>query len=63
MVETEVQQRPRGVLADPGDGVRDERLRLIFLCAHPGLAREAAAALTLRLVLGVPMPESRPCSG
>ena len=39
VLETEVQQRSAAVLADPGDGVRDERLRLIFLCAHPGLAR------------------------
>ncbi len=33
--------------------IPDERLRLIFLCAHPVLPREAAAALTLRLVMGV----------
>ncbi|KRB78061.1 RNA polymerase subunit sigma-24 [Nocardioides sp. Root190] len=33
--------------------VVDERLRLVLLCAHPLLSREAAAALTLRLVLGV----------
>lgn len=32
----------------------DERLRLVLLCAHPSLAPPAAAALTLRLVLGVP---------
>ena len=35
-------------------GAVDERLRLVLLCAHPALAPEAAAALTLRLVLGVP---------
>jgi len=42
-------------MADPGEraGVADERLRLVLLCAHPSLAPEAAAALTLRLVLGV----------
>jgi predicted RNA polymerase sigma factor len=34
--------------------VRDERLRLVLLCAHPSLNAESAAALTLRLVLGVP---------
>jgi RNA polymerase sigma-70 factor (ECF subfamily) len=34
-------------------GAVDERLRLILLCAHPSLAPESAAALTLRLVLGV----------
>ncbi|MER7606997.1 DUF6596 domain-containing protein [Nocardioides sp. NPDC127503] len=36
-----------------GETVTDERLRLVLLCAHPTLSREAAAALTLRLVLGV----------
>lgn len=39
----------------PGEtGAADERLRLVLLSAHPSLPREAAAALTLRLVLGVP---------
>jgi predicted RNA polymerase sigma factor len=33
--------------------VRDERLRLVMLCAHPALSRENAAALTLRMVIGV----------
>ncbi|MFE7224215.1 RNA polymerase sigma factor [Nocardioides sp. NPDC057577] len=37
-----------------GEAITDERLRLVLLCAHPALSREAAAALTLRLVLGVP---------
>ena len=40
--------------ADPGGLVVDERLRLVFLCAHPSLAPESAAALSLRLVIGVP---------
>ncbi|MDT7613887.1 MAG: polymerase sigma-70 factor, subfamily [Pseudonocardiales bacterium] len=35
------------------DPVTDDRLRLIFTCCHPALAREAQAALTLRLVCGV----------
>jgi RNA polymerase sigma-70 factor (ECF subfamily) len=39
---------------DPGGLLVDERLRLILLCAHPALAPEAATALTLRLVLGLP---------
>ncbi|WP_154796433.1 RNA polymerase sigma factor [Occultella kanbiaonis] len=42
------------VMADPGGLIADERLRLVFLCAHPVLAPENAAALTLRLVLGIP---------
>ncbi len=33
--------------------VPDDRLRLIFTCCHPALAREAQVALTLRLVCGV----------
>ncbi len=40
-------------MADAGEAVVDERLRLVLLCAHPSLAPEHAAALTLRLVLGV----------
>jgi RNA polymerase sigma-70 factor, ECF subfamily len=37
-----------------GDGlIGDDRLRLIFTCCHPALAREAQVALTLRLVCGL----------
>jgi len=35
------------------DAVPDDRLRLIFTCCHPALARDAQIALTLRLVCGV----------
>ncbi|MFI7709188.1 RNA polymerase sigma factor [Nonomuraea sp. NPDC049480] len=39
---------------EPGDeAIPDDRLRLIFTCCHPALAREAQVALTLRLVCGV----------
>ena len=41
--------------ADPV--VREDRLRLIFLCCHPALAVEAQVALTLRVVCGVPTPD------
>ncbi len=41
------------VRADPGGLVEDDRLRLVLMCAHPALAPEAAAALSLRLVVGV----------
>ena len=34
--------------------IPDDRLRLIFTCCHPALAREAQVALTLRLVCGLP---------
>jgi RNA polymerase sigma-70 factor, ECF subfamily len=35
------------------DAIPDDRLRLVFCCCHPALAREAQVALTLRLVCGV----------
>jgi len=38
-------------------GVPDERLRLIFTCCHPALAREAQVALTLRLLGGLTTAE------
>ena len=54
-MEATLTEEAQRTMADPGEpgGVADERLRLVLLCAHPALAREAAAALTLRLVLGV----------
>ena len=51
---------PVAVSAPPGAGaaeedevIPDDRLRLIFTCCHPALAREAQVALTLRLVCGL----------
>src|SRR4051794_16491661 len=35
------------------DGYPDDRLRLIFTCCHPALARDAQLALTLRLIAGL----------
>ncbi|MFI2707276.1 DUF6596 domain-containing protein [Nocardioides sp. CER19] len=52
-VEASLTQEAAHVMADGGELVADERLRLVLLCAHPSLSPEAAAALTLRLVLGV----------
>jgi RNA polymerase sigma factor (sigma-70 family) len=52
-VEAGLQEEAQRVMADAGEEVRDERLRLVLLCAHAALARESAAALTLRLVLGI----------
>ncbi len=44
--------------ADEGAGViADDRLRLVFTCCHPALAREAQVALTLRLVCGLTTTE------
>jgi predicted RNA polymerase sigma factor len=33
--------------------ITDDRLRLLFTCCHPALAREAQVALTLRLLCGL----------
>ncbi|MGI5242867.1 RNA polymerase sigma factor [Dactylosporangium sp. CA-139066] len=37
--------------------IPDDRLRLVFTCCHPALAREAQLALTLRLVCGLTTAE------
>jgi RNA polymerase sigma-70 factor (ECF subfamily) len=42
---------------DEEGAVRDDRLRLIFTCCHPSLARAAQVALTLRLLGGLTTPE------
>ncbi|MGH3384704.1 MAG: RNA polymerase sigma factor [Nocardioidaceae bacterium] len=39
------------------DAVTDDRLRLVFTCCHPALAREAQIALTLRLICGMTTPD------
>jgi RNA polymerase sigma-70 factor, ECF subfamily len=39
------------------EGVEDDRLRLIFTCCHPALARDARVALTLREVCGLTTEE------
>src|ERR1700731_2720491 len=40
-----------------GEGLEDDRLRLIFTCCHPSLAPEAHVALTLREVCGLTTEE------
>ncbi len=39
------------------DEIPDDRLRLVFTCCHPALAREAQVALTLRLICGLSTAE------
>ena len=39
------------------DEIPDERLRLIFTCCHPALARDAQVALTLRTLCGLETDE------
>lgn len=57
-VEAELTEEAQRTMASaderPGRAIADERLRLVLLCAHPSLPPAGAAALTLRLVLGVP---------
>ncbi|HEX6357583.1 RNA polymerase sigma factor [Actinophytocola sp.] len=42
---------------EPLGAIDDERLRLIFTCCHPALAKETRVALTLRMVGGLTVPE------
>ncbi|NPD04521.1 sigma-70 family RNA polymerase sigma factor [Nocardioides sp. zg-1308] len=42
---------------EPTGAVADERLRLVFTCAHPALAMESRVALTLRMVGGLTVAE------
>jgi len=46
-----------GESVNPDTVEGDDRLRLIFTCCHPALAREAQIALTLRAVAGLTTPE------
>jgi RNA polymerase sigma-70 factor, ECF subfamily len=40
-------------VVEAAEDIPDDRLRLIFTCCHPALAREAQVALTLRLLCGL----------
>jgi RNA polymerase sigma-70 factor, ECF subfamily len=42
---------------EPLGVIDDDRLRLMFTCAHPALAMDARMALTLRMVGGLTVPE------
>ncbi len=48
---------PAGEEPQEDDVIPDDRLRLVFTCCHPALAREAQVALTLRLVCGLTTSE------
>ena len=53
VTDAEHRQDQLAAMADPGDLVEDDLLRLVLMCTHPALPPEAASALALRLVLGV----------
>jgi RNA polymerase sigma factor (sigma-70 family) len=55
-IEARHAQSPSHEDLDP-HGLADDRLRLIFTCCHPELARESQVALTLRLVAGLTTAE------
>lgn len=42
---------------EPTGVIEDERLRLIFTCCHPALSMQSRAALTLRMVGGLTVPQ------
>jgi len=51
LLEPEAEEMPED------ETIPDDRLRLVFVCCHPALSREAQVALTLRLVCGVATPD------
>jgi RNA polymerase sigma-70 factor, ECF subfamily len=53
----EPESAPEPAAAGGGHVIPDDRLRLVFTCCHPALAREAQVALTLRLVCGLTTAE------
>ena len=53
VVDAEHEAAAARVMADVGEVVEDDLLRLVLLCAHPSLTPESASALSLRLVVGV----------
>ena len=59
LLATEAARHQQGArtMADPGSVVEDDLLRLVLMCSHPALAPEAASALSLRLVVGLPTPD------
>jgi RNA polymerase sigma-70 factor (ECF subfamily) len=53
----EMEPPDMGAALDAANQVEDDLLRLIFVCCHPVLSTEARAALTLRVLGGLTIPE------
>ena len=51
--------RTAETMSDPGveEQLRDDELRMIFMCCHPALSREASVALSLKTVSGLSVRE------
>jgi RNA polymerase sigma-70 factor (ECF subfamily) len=56
LIEDDVEPDPASVVAS-SDDIKDDRLRLIFVCCHPALSREVQVALTMRLICGLTTAE------
>jgi RNA polymerase sigma-70 factor (ECF subfamily) len=56
-VAGKVEAVPDAADAWDGEGIEDDRLRLIFTCCHPALSPDARIALTLREVCGLTTEE------
>jgi RNA polymerase sigma-70 factor, ECF subfamily len=56
-IAEQLESQSGGEIVSADEGVEDDRLRLIFTCAHPALAPEARVALTLREVCGLTTEE------
>ncbi len=57
LVVDEVEPDPAAAVASEDEVIADDRLRLVFTCAHPALNPDAQVALTLRLLCGVTTAE------
>lgn len=55
-LQTRLEREQEEVDVD-ADEIPDERLKLIFTCCHPALAKEAQVALTLQVLGGLTTPE------
>ena len=54
---TRLANEDRANVQSLGNGVTDDRLRLLFTCCHPALSIDARLALTMRVVAGLEVPE------
>ncbi|MDX6740410.1 RNA polymerase sigma factor [Actinocorallia sp. A-T 12471] len=57
ILQAEADRTGEAAPSDGDGGLPDERLALFFTCAHPALAAEDRAALTLRCLAGLTTPE------
>jgi RNA polymerase sigma-70 factor (ECF subfamily) len=56
-IAAEADRMPTSALTGDSSGIPDDRLELMFTCAHPALATDAQVALTLRSLAGLTTAE------